>query len=283
MIQMNQPEARLVRHDYVLGHSAEEYERLRRQGQLFEPVTRRLFHAIGLQPGWRCLDLGCGPGETMRLMGEIVGPSGEVTGLDRDAQAGREAIERLQATRTSRYRFIEANMESADDIGREPFDFTFARMALQFCRDPVAVLRRMYRWTKPGGYVAVQDLYVRTMNLYPKLDVWSELMRVVVETCVRSGQDTEFAFKLPVYFVDAGIGTPDGTDINLPMTSLEPFLAHHQALCRSLLPKAIELGVTTQARMQGVFRDLEQATADGRLYSALWPAMIGVWKRKQMR
>src|SRR5262245_10393024 len=57
----------------------------------------------------------------------------------------------------------------------------------------------------------------------------------------------------------------------------------HQNLCRSLLPKAIELGVTTPARMQGVFRDIEQAVADGRQYSALWPAMIGVWKRKPIQ
>ena len=78
---MSQQEARLLRDDYVLGHSTDEYERLRRQAQTLAPVTRRLFHAIGLQPGWRCLDLGCGPGETMRLMGEFVGPSGEVTGL----------------------------------------------------------------------------------------------------------------------------------------------------------------------------------------------------------
>jgi ubiquinone/menaquinone biosynthesis C-methylase UbiE len=96
---MIQQEARLLRDDYVLGHSAEEYERLRRQAQMLEPATRRLFHSIGLRPGWTCLDLGCGPGESMRLMGEIVGPSGEVTGLDRDAKAGREAIERLQANR----------------------------------------------------------------------------------------------------------------------------------------------------------------------------------------
>ena len=97
-----QQEVRLLRDDYVLGHSADEYERLRRQARMLEPVTRRLLHAIGLRPGWTCLDLGCGPGETMRLMGEIVGPSGEVTGLDRDAKAGREAIERLAATGTSR-------------------------------------------------------------------------------------------------------------------------------------------------------------------------------------
>ncbi len=280
---MSQQEARLLRDDYALGHSADEYERLRRQARMLEPVTRRLFHAIGLQPGWRCLDLGCGPGETMRLMGEFVGPSGEVTGLDRDAKAGRQAIERLAATGTSRYRFIEADMESTSEIGGELFDLTFARHGLLFVRDPVAVLRKMLGWTKPGGYVAVQDLYVRTVNLYPKLEASSELMRVILETCVRSGQDMEFAFKLPVYFVEAGIGMPDGTDINLPMTSLEPFMAHHQDLCRSLLPRAIELGITTHARMQSVFRDIEQTLSDGRQYSALWPLMIGVWKRKPMR
>jgi ubiquinone/menaquinone biosynthesis C-methylase UbiE len=280
---MGQQQARLWRDDYVLGYTAAEYERLRRQGQTFGPVTRRLFQAIGLQPGWTCLDLGCGPGETMRLMGEFVGPSGEVTGLDRDATAGREAVERLQATGTSRYRFIEANIEGTDAIGGELFDLTFARLALLFSRDPVAVLRKMYSWTKPGGYVAVQDLHVGTINLYPKLEACSELLRVIRETCERFGQDMEFAFKLPVYFVEAGIGAPDGTDVNLPMTSFEPFIAHHQALCRSLLPKAIALGITTEARMHSVFRDIEQAAVDGQQYSALWPAMIGVWKRKPMR
>jgi len=279
---MIQQEARLPRHDYLLGHSTEEYDRLRRQAEMLAPATRRLLRSIGLRPGWTCLDVGCGPGETMRLMGEIVGPSGEVTGLDRDAKAGREAIERLQATGTGQYRFIEANMESTDEIGGELFDLTFARLSLQFARDPVAVLRRMYSWTKPGGYIAVQDYYARTMNLYPKPEACSELLRVIFETIERSGQDMEFAFKLPVYFVEAGIGAPDGTDMNLPMTAFEPFITMYQTFCRSLLPKSIDLGITTEARMQSVFRDLEQATAEDRQYSALWPLMIGVWKRKPM-
>jgi hypothetical protein len=173
-------------------------------------------------------------------------------------------------------------MESTDEIGEPLFDLTFARLALLFVRDPVAVLRKMYGWTKPGGYVAVQDLHVRTINLYPKLEAYSELVRIIVETCKRSGQDMEFAFKLPIYFVEAGIGTPDGTDTHLPMTSFEPFIAMYEALCRSLLPKAIALGVTTEARMQSVFRDIQQAAIDGRPSSVLWPAMIGVWKRKPM-
>jgi SAM-dependent methyltransferase len=279
-VHVVQQEGRLLQDEYALGYSAKEHERLLRQGQFLEPATMRVFHAVGVQPGWKCLDLACGPGAIMQLMGELVGPSGQVTGIDRDAKAGRAAVERLQATGTSQYRFIEADMESIDDIGGEQFDLTFGRLALLYARDPVALLRKMYGWTKPGGYVAVQDFYACTANVYPKPEACSELVRVVIETHEREGWDMEFAFKLPVLFAEAGIGAPDGTDINLPMTSLEPFAANYQALCRSLLPKAIALGVTTEARMQSAFREVEQALVDGRQYSALWPLMIGVWKRK---
>ena len=124
------------RDDYVLGRSVAEYDRLRHQAHVLEPATRRIFQSIGLRPGWSCLDVGCGPGEVMRLMGEIVGPSGEVTGLDRDGRAGREAVKWLQALGTSRYRFIEANVESVDEVGALLFDLTFARLALLFIRDP---------------------------------------------------------------------------------------------------------------------------------------------------
>jgi hypothetical protein len=66
----------------------------------------------------------------------------------------------------------------------------------------------------------------------------SEFVRLVKETCERWGQDMELAPKLPFYFIEAGIGTPNGTDINLPMTSFESFTVHQRDLCRNLLPKA---------------------------------------------
>jgi hypothetical protein len=118
------------------------------------------------------------------------------------------------------------------------------------------------------------------MNLYPKPAAFSELVRIIVETQERSGGDTEFAFKLSGLFVEAGIGVRDGTDMHLPMTSLEPFAAIFLTLGRSLLPRAIALGVTTNAQMQNVFRGIERTLADGRPYSALWQLMVGVWKRK---
>src|SRR5690242_18482700 len=74
-----------VQRPYALGRTPQEYERLRAQARIWEDATGRLLDRVGLAPQARCLDAGCGPGETMRLMAHRVGPAGEVTGIDVDA------------------------------------------------------------------------------------------------------------------------------------------------------------------------------------------------------
>src|SRR5918912_3741310 len=80
---------------YALARTPEEYERLRAQARVWAPVTARLLDRVGLAPGARCLDAGCGPGETMRLMAERVGPAGRVLGGDADAPLGAQALAML--------------------------------------------------------------------------------------------------------------------------------------------------------------------------------------------
>src|SRR5215210_9301418 len=116
--------------EYVMGRTSEEYQRLRRQAQMWEPATRRLFQQAGLHAGMSCLDVGCGPGEVMRVLGEIAGPAGRVTGLDVDGKIGREALDTLQANADSRFAFIEGNMEADVAISDESFDVVFTRLTL---------------------------------------------------------------------------------------------------------------------------------------------------------
>ena len=69
---------------YVMGRTSEEYERLRRQSELLDSITVTVLDRVGLGFGMQCLDVGCGPGEVMRLMAERVGPTGRVVGIDLD-------------------------------------------------------------------------------------------------------------------------------------------------------------------------------------------------------
>ena len=74
--------------DYALGRTPREYQRLRTQARIWESATERLLDQIDVAPGARCLDAGCGPGETMRLLARRVGPDGAVTGIDVDSVLG---------------------------------------------------------------------------------------------------------------------------------------------------------------------------------------------------
>jgi ubiquinone/menaquinone biosynthesis C-methylase UbiE len=98
--------------DYVMGRTTTEYERLRRQARLWEEATVAVLERASLGPGARCLDVGCGPGETMRLLAERVGPRGQVIGVDVDADLGRDALDRLHATGHRQCVFIRTDVEA---------------------------------------------------------------------------------------------------------------------------------------------------------------------------
>jgi trans-aconitate methyltransferase len=85
---------------YALGHTPQEYERLRVQARVWEAATGRLLDQVGLGPGATCLDAGCGPGETMRLMAERVGPAGRVLGIDADPVLGAMTLATLHGDAT---------------------------------------------------------------------------------------------------------------------------------------------------------------------------------------
>ena len=56
-----------------------------------EEATRQTLTRAGISTGQRCLDVGCGTGSVMRIMGEMVGPVGLVLGLDVDERIGNTA------------------------------------------------------------------------------------------------------------------------------------------------------------------------------------------------
>ena len=90
-----------------MSRTSEEYERLRRQSELLESITGSVLNRVGLSTGMSCLDLGCGPGEVMRLMAQRVGPTGRVVGIDVDAKLGRETLSVLKSKGYQQCSFIE--------------------------------------------------------------------------------------------------------------------------------------------------------------------------------
>jgi ubiquinone/menaquinone biosynthesis C-methylase UbiE len=195
---------------YALERTSRDYDRLRDQSQAWEPATRRLIDQLALAPGARCLDAGCGPGETMRVMAERVGPSGQVIGVDIDAALGREALTALHDAGHRQCEFVPLDV-SSDEFSGGPYDLVYARLLLYHLPQRSAVLRRLWDAVTPGGHLLVQDYDLRAISVLPALPSVDELARVVVAAFTAAGCDVHVGARLPELFARAGIGSPDGT------------------------------------------------------------------------
>ncbi|MGH3760330.1 class I SAM-dependent methyltransferase [Actinophytocola sp.] len=261
---------------YVFARTSDEYNRLRLQAGIWEEATTRMLDRVGVAPGMRCLDVGCGPGEVMRLLAERVGPSGSVTGVDMDGALGREAIEVLRATVDAPVEFVEGDLYELD---LPEYDVVYVRLVLMHLADPVTLLRRMWTWVAPGGVLIVQDYDTEGMATWPQLECWGEFGRVMDGIFEQTGGDPRCGLHVPAHLVDAGIGVPDGTDIAGVLAPIADTRGFLQASYTSALPTALRLGITSQDNADRCLAELAAAEADRTNFVRL-PALVGAYKRK---
>lgn len=265
---------------YALGRTREEYERLRGQARGWETATGRLLDEIGLAPGARCLDAGCGPGETMRLMAQRVGPTGSVLGVDLDAALGADAVAMLHASGHRQCRFRVHDVSGTSPLPAGPFDLVYARLLLFHLPERVSVLARLWDAVAPGGHLVVQDYDLGGARVLPTLHSVDEAMRVLVGAFTAVGCDVHAGARLPELFVQAGIGSPDGTDV---AGRLEPLATGRRLVehtFRSVLPTALEHAITTETDAAETLTRLDR---DARRFAArplMWPLLIGAWKQR---
>jgi ubiquinone/menaquinone biosynthesis C-methylase UbiE len=155
-----------VANDYVWASSDQERQRLASQGDGLRPATERLFRAAGIGAGARVLDCGSGGGDVSVIVAELVTPSGQVLGIDRDAAQVEAATRRIDNLGLSNVRFETGDLSSPPD---GPFDAIVGRLVLMYQPDPEAVLRVLADRLAPGGVMAFLEM---NMNPPDPLFMW---------------------------------------------------------------------------------------------------------------
>ena len=138
----------------------------------------------------------------------------------------------------------------------------------------------MYAATRPGGSIVVQECDLRKLDIYPDLPCWTAIRNTLFATLETAGKDLALGLKLPVYFERAGLGRPDGTDVEYLALPLDQGAHMIESVFRTLIPRAIQYGLTSEVESEGLIRDLQTAVHGGGAYSTLAPTLIGAWKRK---
>ena len=135
-----------------------------------------LLDRVGLRPGDRALDLGCGPLGVLDLLAERVGPTGRVVGIDREKRYLAIARQELDARGLGGVELVAADA-TGTDLEPASFDLVHERLVLNNVPRPDAVVDEMVRLTRPGGHVAVQDVDWLTWTCLPEHADWDRAPR----------------------------------------------------------------------------------------------------------
>jgi ubiquinone/menaquinone biosynthesis C-methylase UbiE len=264
---------------YALGYTNAEHERLIRQAHRIGPYTERLFREAGIGPGQRVLDLGSGVGDVSMLLAQIVGSSGQVVGIERDACSIARARSRADEAGLRNVSFTQADVNEI--VSDEPFDAAVGRFILMFLPDPVSVLRSLTRLVRPGGVLAFQEpSWIPLLAFGARFPLWSKLLHAIHETFLRAGVNPEMGIALYNMFQEVGLPaphmhmeTPIGCDANFTslivdlISSMRPLAQQHNVSLDSLGNLA-----TLSGRIHDEVAGLNTVVS--------FVPLVGVWARK---
>lgn len=247
--------------DYVLGGTLTEQQRLLRQIEGFDAEACSLLDRIGVQPGWRAIDIGCGPLGILDRLSERVGPHGTVIGLEREprfAAMGRTiAAERGLAN----VEYVEAD-GNATGLPRDSFDFVHERLAIIQQPDPERMLAEMVALARPGGIVVAQEIDQVSWLCEPPHPAWDALLAGLRTVLEESGVDYFLGRKLPGLLRDAGL-----TDVRVEVQVRvdlpgEYRRTHLLSMVESVREKILSRGLFTIDELDATMGELRQHLND---------------------
>lgn len=261
---------------YILS-SPEERSRLQLQARLWEPKTEALLDEIGIQPGWRCLDVGCGAMGILGPLSRRVGPKGKVVGIDKDPALLAAARAYVKDEGLTNVEVMEADARHTD-LPRESFDFVHARFILVFGQAK-QILKEMLALTRPGGVLAVQETDQRGWHFYPENETWPRLKEALEAAFLHVGGNANLGREILPMVQALGL-----TDTRLRADTLavrggHPYLNMPLIGARGFREVIIQAGIMTPEVLDETMNQMEELIARPNTY-ATWFSLMQAWGRK---
>ncbi|HEV3365669.1 MAG TPA: methyltransferase domain-containing protein, partial [Acidimicrobiia bacterium] len=150
----------------------------------------------GVEPGWRCLELGAGGGSVTRLLCDRVGPEGRVAAVDLDTRF----VEEIEAGNLE----VHRRDLVAEGLPGDAYDLIHARMLLMHIPTREKILEEMAAALRPGGWLLIEDMDVFPLPVLAEgvvNDVWTVGIAAfeAAQVCPTFGRE------LPALFDRAGL------------------------------------------------------------------------------
>lgn len=188
---------------YVHGYASQEQERLVQQAEHWREEL--ILPGTNLAPGTRLLEVGCGVGAVLGILGDAF-PGVVLSGVDIEERQLEAAHAHLSGLG------LQADLRRGDAVALPyedaSFDHVWMMWFLEHVADPVAALREARRVLVPGGELTAIEVDYNSVWTSPTTEGLEALFAEVVRTMEVNGRSDTGA-RLEGWLVEAGFGSVD--------------------------------------------------------------------------
>jgi ubiquinone/menaquinone biosynthesis C-methylase UbiE len=235
---------------YPVDNRAGEIERLHMQDAALAPETERMLDLIGVAEGWRCVDLGCGPGGITGLLSRRVGPTGHVVGVDMN----RDFLDVAASDGSGNLVFRQDDVYGTALPGAS-FDLVHTRFVASTAGAPERLLAEARRIARPGGIIALQEPDGSTLNCYPAHPAWDKLKDAFLHAFRGIGADIELARRLYHVARHAGLDDVHYRPFIIGVRANDPMVDYLPSTVGSLRRTIVQLGLMNDAELSRTMAD----------------------------
>jgi SAM-dependent methyltransferase len=260
---------------YLLA-SPEEKARLQLQVRVWESESEAMLDRIGVQPGWTCLDLGCGAMGILRLLSRRAGSQGRVVGMDADTSllnAARAYVEDEGLTN------VELREGDAHHTGLPygTFDLVHERFVFPYVAVEKA-LGEMIALAKPGGVIATEEPDQYSWNYYPESPQWPRL-RQIIEAAFALRGDINVGRRTYALLREAGLEDVTVRAGVLALQNSHPYMRLPIMGINAMRPHILKAGLSSDAELDALLADVERMVSDPQTMQITF-TLVQVWGRK---
>jgi SAM-dependent methyltransferase len=262
---------------YILATGGKDVERLRLLHAVYGPATEAMFGRIGLRPGMRVVDVGCGSGNTACWVAERIGPSGSVVAIDNSPGQIEQARKQAQARGLRNVEFHVADAY-APRLPEGSFDLAYCRLVLMHLTRPQDALLAMRDLVRTGGTLACEEMDLRTWVCDPPADAINRFFELNVALGERRGEHFKLGGSLHRLFRVAGFPRPEvGANFPLAMRGEQKRLLG--MTFTEFAPELVREGLTNQAEADRVAAEMMRL-ADDETTLFGFPLVVQVWANR---
>ncbi|MBM4443754.1 MAG: class I SAM-dependent methyltransferase [Chloroflexi bacterium] len=128
---------------------------------------REIVKEIGIRPGFRVLDYGCGPGAYVAATAELVGPTGKIYALDIHPLAIKRVAGIARKKGLANVETILSDCRTG--LASEGVDVVLLYDLFHQLSEPGAVLQEIHRVLKPAGILSFNDHHMKRADIVSRV------------------------------------------------------------------------------------------------------------------